>query len=167
MVIPEGAYNIRLIQQPHSDELSLGVVPGTIGAQVAELALQAAMDDRVDATEPRTINLRSLRGQALRLRRANHAVPSDPSVLRQEVVVRGEAAEALLEGLGSLTVRAAEHSAHVEDFPASQREPYLPALSHDQQVGAQADAVMGELLDQASILAGENQAPRRNPAQLS
>jgi hypothetical protein len=167
MVIPEGAYSIRLIQEPRSDEIRLGVVPGTLGAEIAARALQAAMDDRADEADSGRPNLKPIRNQALGLRRANRAAVAGRTQQHPEVILNGEAAEALIQGLGSLTVRGAEQEAQIEAFPASQREPYLPALSHDQQIAAQADAVMSELLDQAGTLAGENQAAHREHARTS
>jgi hypothetical protein len=166
-VIPAGTYNVRLIQNPETEEPSFGVVPGTPGAEVAGLAVQEAMNTKADEGRLTSSDTWAIRSTMGMLRRASYNALNDSSQPRDEVVLQGPTAAAFAEGLGALSMGVVDREKQLEAFPPDRRPPYALALSHDQETARMAGAIQGELLDQARRLTEHQRAApysRPNPS---
>lgn len=150
------SYNVRLIPEPSGEELSLGVAPGTVGADVIEHAGVAAMYEARNGERPLSPQQEwSIRNPFLSLRRANYKVLHDRSAKVSPIMFRGDAAAAALEGLVALQIEAHEARERLGGdvyLDKAKRREFEPAVEIKEERAETARIIEAELLDQALAL---------------
>jgi hypothetical protein len=101
-------YNVRLLPRPNGQCPDLEVVPGTTGAELVGLAAQAIMDQEVDRGTMGEPEAFLIRNRMRELRIASRLTLQDRARQPEPLVLQGRVAEAVLEGLGALSLESGD-----------------------------------------------------------